>query len=145
VEAIPAASLSRSPSPNSDGNEELTEPQPPTYRNKRAMRRAPPRSKKSSDDWRWLGKPPVWLANSNKLSLDLKLDTALDDIHDEPIIGAVNGDTEGMDIDADMDEVNDVEKNPDLEAEEDEAEEEVSQQDEETQPIEGPGEGDCGS
>jgi outer membrane lipoprotein SlyB len=61
------------------------------------------------------------------------------------IVGAVNGDTEGMDIDADMDEVNKVEKNPDLEAEEDEADEEVSQQDEEAQPIECPGEGDCGS
>lgn len=81
---------------------------------------------------------PVWSANSNKLSLDLKIDTALDDIADEPIVEAGNGDTKGMDVDADMDEVNKVEKNPDLEAEEDEAEEGVSHQDKET-PYRRPG------
>jgi hypothetical protein len=41
-----------------------------------------------------------------------------------------------------VDEVNDGDKNADLEAEEDEAEEEVSQQDEEAQPIGDAGEGD---
>ena len=80
--------------------------------------------------------------NPKKLSLDLKINTALDDTLDEPVVEAVTGDTEGMDVDADADEVNDADKNADLEAEEDEAEEEVSQPDEEAQPVEDAGEGD---
>jgi hypothetical protein len=60
---------------------------------------------------RWLAKPPVWSVIFNKLSLDLKIDTALDDITDEPILEAGNGDTRGMDADANVDEVNEVEKN----------------------------------
>ena len=58
---------------------------------------------------------------------------------DTPIIGAVNDDTKGMDVDVD---VADLEGNADLEVEEDEADEEVSQQDEEAQPIKDAGEGD---
>jgi len=76
----------------------------------------------------------------SQLPLDLNIDTALD-ILDEPVVEAVNGDPEGMDVDADVDELNDAEKNAGLDAEEDKAEEEVSQQDEEAQPIEDP-EGD---
>ncbi len=92
VEATPAASRSRTASPdNSDRDEELTELQP-TYRTKRATR--PPRSKKPSD-WRRLGKPPARLPHYKKPSLDLKIDTALDDTPGEPVVEAVNGDTEG--------------------------------------------------
>ncbi len=95
VEAI--VSRSRTVSPDNSGDEELTEPEltepQPTYRSRRATRRAPPRSKKSSDDWRRLVKPPVWPPNSKKLSIDLNIDTALDDTPDEPAVEAVNGDT----------------------------------------------------
>jgi hypothetical protein len=133
VVATPAASRSRTASPdNSDRDEELTESQP-IYRSKRATRPAPPRSKKPSDDWRELIKPPVRSPNE-ELSIDLKIDTALDDTPDGLIVGAVNVDTKGMDVDADMEDLSEVD--------EDEAEEEVSQQDEEAQPVEDVSEGD---
>jgi hypothetical protein len=70
------------------------------------------------------------------------IDTALDDTSNEPAVKVVNGDTEGMDVDADVEEVNNAEKNADLEVEDQEADEEVSQQDEDAQPIDDAGEGD---
>jgi len=137
VEATPAVSRSRTASPDNSGDEELTEPQP-TYRSRRTTRRAPPRSKKPSDDWRRLVKAPVRPPNSKKLSVDLNIDTTLDDVPDEPAVEAVNDDTEAMDVE----DVNDGEKNADLDMEDDEADEEVSQPDEDAQPIDDAGEGD---
>jgi hypothetical protein len=135
------ASRSRTLSPdNSDGDEEATEPQPAYSRNKRTTRRAPPRSRKASEDWRRLGKPPARMPNSKKPSVDLKIDTTLDVTSDRPVVEAINDDAEAMEVDADPDEVNDTEKNADLEVEEEEAEEEASQHDEEAQPIEDAGE-----
>jgi hypothetical protein len=61
------------------------------------------------------------MLHSKKPSLDLKIDTALDDTPDEVVVEAVNGDTEEMEVDPD--EANDVEKSADLEAEEEEADE----------------------
>ena len=72
-------------------------------------------------EWKRLVKP----LSSKKPSLDFKIDATLVDTPDEPVVEAVNCDTEDVEVeadaDADMDEVNDVEKNADLEAEEDEA------------------------
>jgi hypothetical protein len=45
--------------------------------------------------------------------------TVFEDRPDEPVVEAVNEDTEGMDVDANVDEVNDAEKNADLDVEED--------------------------
>ncbi len=61
-------------------------------------------------------------------------DITLKDSTDEPMVEAVNGDTEGMDVDGDAEE---TEKNADLEVEEEEekVEEEASQHDEEAQPL----------
>jgi hypothetical protein len=92
---------------NSDGDEELTEPQP-VFRNRRTTRRAPPRSKKPSDDWRRLVNPPVRSPNSKKLSINLKIITTLNEEPDKPVVEPVNTDIEEMDVD-DVDEVNDAE------------------------------------
>jgi hypothetical protein len=109
----------------------------------RTARRALQRSKKPSDDWRRLAKPPGRLPNSKKPSLDLKIDiTVLEDRPDGPVVEAVNEDAEGMDVNANVDGVNDVEKHADLDLEEDEAEEDASQRDEEAQPIDDAGEGE---
>jgi len=61
----------------------------------RTARRALQRSKKPSDDWRRLAKLPGRLPNSKKPSLDLKI-TVLEDRPDEPVVEAVNEDTEGI-------------------------------------------------
>lgn len=140
VEAILDASRSRTPSPeNSDKDDEPAEPQP-AHRNKRVTRRAPARTKKASDDWRRLTKP-VRSPNSKKPSLELKIDTSLNDTPDEPPVEAINDDTEEMEVDTYPTEADDGEKNNDLEVEEDEAED-VSEHEEDAQPIEDVGEGD---
>jgi len=76
------------------------------------------------------------------MSIDLNIDSALDDTPDEPAVEAVNGGTEEMDVDLDVEDVNDAEKNTDLEVEDDEADEEISQQDKDAQPIDDANEGD---
>lgn len=63
----------------------------------------------------------------------MKIDTALDDVHDEPVIEAANGDVDEMEVDPD--EANNMEKNADLEVEEGETEEEISWHDEEAQTL----------
>ena len=136
--ATPTASRSRTVSPDNSG-EELTEPQP-TYRSRRPTRRAPLRSKKPSDDWRQLVKPLVRSPNSKKLTIDLKFDTKLEGT--ESTVETINDDTEGMDVDADMEDINDAEKNAVLEVEDDEVNEAASQQDDDAQPIDDAGEGD---
>ena len=85
-------------------------------------------------------KPPVRSPNTKKLSIDLKIVTSLDDAPDEPVVESVTADIEEMDVDAEVDDVNDVVKSGDLEAEEDEADKEVSQQDDKAQPTEDAGE-----